>query len=115
MTTLYGIPNCDTVKKARKWLAEQNIEHDFHDFRKDGLSDELLTSLLEKATWEQLLNKRSTSFRNLADDIKNNLNEATAKAAMLAEPTLIKRPVTLINEQVVVGFKADTFADTFLS
>ncbi|REL35428.1 ArsC family reductase [Thalassotalea euphylliae] len=114
MTTLYGIPNCDTVKKARKWLAEQNIEHDFHDFRKDGLSDELLTSLLEKATWEQLLNKRSTSFRNLADDIKNNLNEATAKAAMLAEPTLIKRPVTLVNEQVVVGFKADIFADKFL-
>ena len=114
MTTLYGIPNCDTVKKARKWLAEQNIEHDFHDFRKDGLSDELLTSLLEKATWEQLFNKRSTSFRNLADDIKNNLNETTAKAAMLAEPTLIKRPVTLVNEQVVVGFKADIFADKFL-
>ena len=114
MTTLYGIPNCDTVKKARKWLTEQNIDHDFHDFRKDGLSEDLLTRLLEKSSWEQLLNKRSTSFRNLSDEVKNNLNEATAKAAMLAEPTLIKRPVTLVNERVLVGFKADTFADTFL-
>ena len=113
MTTLYGIPNCDTVKKARKWLDEKSISHQFHDFRKDGLSEELLSSFLEKTSWDQLLNKRSTSFRNLSDDIKNNLDETSAKAAMLAEPTLIKRPVTLVGNEILVGFKADTFSNKF--
>ena len=71
--------------------------------------------MLAKTSWEQLLNKRSTSFRNLSDDIKNNLTEQTASAAMLAEPTLIKRPVVISGDNILVGFKADTFANQFQS
>ncbi|NMP32471.1 ArsC family reductase [Thalassotalea sp. M1531] len=109
MTTIYGIPNCDTVKKARKWLDENQVPYQFHDFRKDGLSEATLTEFITKTSWETLLNKRSTSYRNLPDNIKNNLTSETAKQAMLDEPTLIKRPVLCINAQVIVGFKADNF------
>lgn len=113
MTTVYGIPNCDTVKKALKWLDENKISYQFHDFRKDGLDNTLLSSFTSKLAWDALLNKRSTSYRNLSDEIKNNLNEQTATTAMLAEPTLIKRPVVVSNGQVSVGFNADNFAKLF--
>lgn len=113
MTTIYGIPNCDTIKKARKWLEQNNIDYTFHDYRQDGLDASLLASFMEKLSWEELLNKRSTSFRNLEDDIKNNLNQQTATDAMLAQPTLIKRPVVITNEHAAVGFKADNFAKIF--
>lgn len=115
MTTLYGIANCDTVKKAKKWLDARQITYQFHDFRKDGFDHALLSLFLAKTSWEQLLNKRSTSYRNLSDDIKQNLTEQTAISAMLAEPTLIKRPVTLANDKLIVGFNESSFAQQFLS
>ncbi|MFD2166904.1 ArsC family reductase [Thalassotalea euphylliae] len=109
MTIIYGIPNCDTVKKARKWLDAENIDYTFHDFRKDGLTEAQLDGFIAQTSWETLLNKRSTSFRNLPDNIKNNLTESTAKAAMLSEPTLIKRPVLVSGESTLVGFKASEY------
>ncbi len=113
MTTLYGIANCDTVKKARKWLEQENISYQFHDFRKNGFDQALLDNFLTTLSWEELLNKRSTSFRNLDDSIKQNLSEQTAKEAMLAEPTLIKRPVLVTDSVKHVGFKADQYATLF--
>ena len=101
---LYGIPNCDTVKKARRWLEQENIAYIFHDFRQDGLTSKELKSWLQTVDWNLLLNKRSTSWRTLPDTDKNNLNQASAVELMLSNPTLIKRPVLVSGKQVLVGF-----------
>ena len=91
---LYGIPNCDSVKRARTWLAEQGIEHDFHDFRKSGLPAERLDAWLDAAGWETLLNRRGTSWRRLSEAERAAVVDRTsARAALLAQPSLVKRPV----------------------
>lgn len=106
---IYGISNCDTVRKARKWLAVNNIEIEFHDFRKDGLTQGQVNNWLKYLSWQQLLNKRSTSYRGLAEEIKNNLNEKTAVKLMLENPTLIKRPLLELTDKVLVGFDENTY------
>lgn len=115
MTTLYGIKNCDTVKKAIKWLNANNVEFTFHDFKVEGLSEELLLSMVEMSAWDTLINKRSTTFRNLAADIKENLNDENAKKAILAQPTLIKRPVLIINNTLHVGFKPEVYQEILIN
>ncbi len=111
--TLYGIKNCDTVKKARKWLENNNQSVNFHDFREDGLTAETITSWAEQVGWETLFNKRSTSFRNLSEAEKNDLNQDKAIGLMHTYPTLIKRPVLVLNKQVHVGFKAEQYQEIF--
>ena len=113
MTTIYGINNCDTVKKALKWLNTNNIEFTFHDFRKDGLTEEQLNQFVEMSDWQLLMNKRSTSFRNLDDNIKQNLSDENCMSACLEQPTLIKRPVLIHNSQLFVGFKDKTYQEIF--
>ena len=103
--TLYGIPNCDTVKKARKWLEANNVDYQFHDFRKDGLEPKLLDTWFKSPGWETLLNKRGTTWRQQPDSVKDNISEASAKALMLENPAIIKRPVTVSGKTVTVGFK----------
>lgn len=115
---LYGINNCDTVKKALKWLIENNIEHQFHDFKKQPLTKELLTNFVKLNDWSTLLNKRSTTYRNLSDDIKNNLTDEIAFEQVLAQPTLLKRPLLLIQScagelQLHLGFKANIYQNIF--
>ncbi|WP_220769703.1 ArsC family reductase [Shewanella sp. MBTL60-007] len=102
---LFGIKNCDTVRKARKWLEANQIEVAFHDFREDGLNTEQVEKWVAAIGWETLFNKRSTSFRNLTETEKSDLNEKKAIALMTLYPTLIKRPVLVANNQVLVGFK----------
>lgn len=118
--TLYGINNCDTVKKAQKWLTANNLNYTFYDFKKQPLTSELLTQLVELNDWSTLLNKRSTTFRNLSDEIKNNLTDEVAFAQVLAQPTLLKRPLLLIKtetsdhtQQLHLGFKAENYQDIF--
>ncbi|WP_133406944.1 ArsC family reductase [Parashewanella tropica] len=111
--TLFGISNCDTVRKARKWLAENQIEHTFHDFRKDGLSKTEINHWLERQGWEALFNKRSTSYRALPDEDKTNIDQAKAIELMLEHPTLIKRPVLLTENSVQIGFKAEQYQELF--
>lgn len=106
---VYGIKNCDTVKKALKWLENQNITVQFHDFKQQGPSEQQITTWADAVGWQQLLNKRSTTFRNLADEDKTDLDQAKAIQLMLAQPTLIKRPVVEYQAQVKVGFKADDY------
>lgn len=115
MITLYGINNCDTVKKSQKWLQQQNIAYTFHDFKKEGLSKELLTDFVKLGDWSTLLNKRSTTFRQLPDEIKNNLTDAVMFDAVLAQPTLLKRPLLQINNQLHLGFKEVQYQDLFAS
>jgi len=109
MTTLYGISNCNTVKKAKDWLQENNIDFQFHDYRKQGLTEELLNSFEEQLGWQKLLNKQSTSWRKLTDDQKSNICKQTALQYMLETPTLIKRPVLVTDEKMIVGFKAENY------
>lgn len=113
MTTLYGISNCDTVKKAMKWLTNQNITFTFHDFRKDGLDESLLASFVEQSDWSTLINKRSTTFRNLPENLKSNLVDQQAVATVLEQPTLLKRPLLVANKQLTVGFSDKTYLQLF--
>ncbi|MFT7053448.1 MAG: Spx/MgsR family transcriptional regulator, partial [Psychromonas sp.] len=94
-STLYGIPNCDSVKKARKWLEHNNLPYTFHDYRKDGLDKILLGSFLENIKWTDLINKRSTSFKQLTAQQKENLSAETVIELFIAFPTLIKRPLLI--------------------
>ncbi len=122
--TLYGINNCDTVKKSIKWLVANNISHEFYDFKKQPLTKELLTLFVQLSDWNILLNKRSTTFRNLSDDIKNNLTDEIVFEQVLAQPTLLKRPLLLIqtknqpnlnddSQQLYLGFKTDIYQNIF--
>lgn len=106
---IYGIKNCDTMKKARAWLDQHSIQYQFHDYKKDGLTPELLTQFIQQLGVEQVLNKRGTSYRALSDEIKNNLTPATAFAAILANSSLIKRPILVHQNQYYVGFSAEQY------
>jgi arsenate reductase (glutaredoxin) len=107
--TLYGIKNCDTVKKARAWLDHRGLAYTFHDYRVDGLDPRLLRSWSETLGWETLLNRASTTFRGLPEADKQNLDEQKALALMLAQPSMIKRPVLDAEGRLAVGFKQDRY------
>jgi len=107
MITVYGIKACDTVRKALKWLEAEGIEHTFRDFRVDGLESATLQRWVDVLGWESVLNKRSTTWKNLPDADKSDLNAARAINLMVAHPTLIKRPVFEIGSLILQGFTDD--------
>lgn len=109
MLNLYGIKNCDTVKKARRWLEDHGIEYQFHDFRQDGLDKKLLSSWVELLGWESVVNKRSTTWRNLTDKEKEISTNSQAVKLLAANLTLIKRPVVQNDKVLLVGFKESEF------
>jgi len=113
MISLYGIPNCDTVRKARRWLDTQGIAYRFHDFRKDGLEEHRLRAWVSELGWETLLNRTGTTWRSAPDAVKAGLNTETAIAFMLQAPAAIKRPVLDTGEQRVVGFSEARYRSTF--
>ena len=104
MIAVYGLKNCDTCRKALRWLEAEEIEYRFHDVRSDGVADRDLAKWIEALGWEALLNRYSTTWRNIADADKIGLGTAGAETLMLANPTLIKRPVFDTGEFVLVGF-----------
>jgi len=107
---LYGISNCDTVKKARAWLAEQGVEYGFHDFRKQGLPGDRLDAWLRDIGWEQLLNRKGTTWRKLDPAVQAGVVDPTsARAIMSAQPSIIRRPVIEWGRQTTVGFDPDTY------
>ena len=113
MITLYGIPNCDTVKKARTWLDRAGLDYQFHDFKKAGLDKGTVDLWLKQVTWEILVNKKGTTWRNLPDATKASVIDATSATALMLETTsVIKRPVLCTNNQVLVGFDADLYKKT---
>jgi arsenate reductase len=112
--TIYGIPNCDTMKKARAWLAEHGIEVAFHDYKKDGVDRAQLERWIREVGWEVLLNRAGTTFRKLPDAEKQSVDQKKAIALMLAQPSLIKRPVLEIgSRKPLVGFSRETYAAAF--
>ncbi len=104
---LYGIPNCDTVKKARDWLTAKGIAYDFHDYKKVGIDAAHLKAWSEKIGWEKVLNRASSTFKALPDDVKQALDETKAIALMIEQPSMIKRPIFETERQVIAGFKPD--------
>lgn len=112
-TTLYGIPNCDTIKKSQKWLSQNSIPFSFHDYRKDGIDKALIEQFLKNVTWTELINKRSTSYRQLTDQQKASLSADTITDLFLEFPTLIKRPLLIHNSTYLVGFKVEAYKTLF--
>ena len=110
---LYGISNCDTIKKAKNWLELNNIDYKFHDFRKQGLEPEIIQSWLTQIAWDKLLNKRSTTWRNLELEVQQSVNAENIIQLLVENPTLIKRPVLNVNGIINVGFNADTYQGIF--
>jgi Spx/MgsR family transcriptional regulator len=107
---LYGIKNCDTVRKVRKIFETASLEYHFHDFRADGTSEELLNSWLESSDWEKLLNKRGTTWRKLDKAIQGSIKDANSAVRLMVEhPTLIKRPVLTVKEKVIIGFDKEAY------
>jgi len=113
MITLYGIKNCDTVKKSRDWLAKNNIEYRFHDFRVDGLDKVQVNSWIAEIGLDTLVNKRSTTWKELNENIKENFNDQNAALVIAENPTLIKRPLLDTGKQKHVGFKDSEYAKIF--
>jgi arsenate reductase len=113
MTKLYGIPNCDSVRKARQWLDAQGIAYVFHDFRKDGLDSKQLAVWVKQAGWETLLNRKGTTWRQLPTAQRDAIDARLAQSLMLAQPTLIKRPVLETGKHLEVGFDADRYQTLF--
>jgi len=112
--TLYGIPNCDTVKKARAWLAERGVEVDFHDYKKQGVPEAELRSWVKALGWEALLNRKGTTWRKLDPARQAQVTDAgSAIALMLEQPSVIRRPVLVRGDALRVGFEADDWVALF--
>jgi arsenate reductase len=112
--TLYGIKNCDTMKKARTWLDEHSIRYTFHDYKALGIERSKLDAWCKAAGWEKVLNRAGTTFRKLSEAQRANLNEAQAIELMVAQPSMIKRPVLESDQTVLVGFSPDAYEKTLV-
>ncbi len=112
-TIAYGIKNCDTIKKMKKWLEAESIDYAFHDYRVDGLDQAMLEKFESQLGWEAMVNKRGTTFRQLTDEQKANLNQETAISLMLESPAMIKRPLLVHNDSYHLGFKPAQYQEIF--
>jgi arsenate reductase len=113
MTIIYGIKNCDTMKKARAWLDGHKVDYDFHDYKSAGIDRAMLEGWVKKVGWEVLLNRVGTTFKKLPDADKEGLTEKKAIALMLAQPSMIKRPVLEAKDKLTVGFKPEDYKKLF--
>ena len=115
MVILYGIKNCDTIKKARRWLEERGIAHRFHDYRTDGLSQEMLAGFIDALGWEPLLNTRGTTWRKIDEARRATINNAEAAAALMLEmPAIIKRPLLCApHKPMLLGFSDNSYQQYF--
>ena len=107
--TVFGIPNCDTVKKARKWLDAKSVSYDFHDYKKKGVDEDTLNTWCKELGWEALLNRRGTTWRKLDDAQKVDLSQASAVKLMQENTSLIKRPIVQANNKLMLGFNAEQY------
>lgn len=106
---IYGIKNCDTMKKAITWLDQHNISFDFHDYKKSEIDQASLEMWLSKAPWDELINKRGTTWRKLPEESKENIDNDKAIQLMLSNTSLIKRPVLIVDDKLYLGFKEEKY------
>jgi len=111
--TIYGIKNCDTMQKALRWLDAHGVVHNFHDYKKAGVTPAELTRWCRAAGWQTVLNRAGTTFRKLADVDKQALNEDKAIALMIEQPSMIKRPILEADDKLEIGFKPERYAALF--
>ncbi|PWW00450.1 Spx/MgsR family transcriptional regulator [Hoeflea marina] len=111
--TIYGIKTCDTMKKARAWLADHGVAHDFHDYKAAGIDRDQLGRWCAEAGWQTVLNRAGTTFRKLPDSEKQDLDQDKAIALMLAQPSMIKRPVLEADGRLLIGFKPELYDRCF--
>jgi arsenate reductase len=111
--TLYGIKNCDTVKKARAWLDARGVDYDFHDYKLAGIDRVRLAGWVGELGWEKVLNRAGTTFRKLSDAEKEGLDEARAIDLMLAQPSMIRRPILDLGDRRLIGFREQDYVDAF--
>lgn len=111
--TLFGIPNCDTVKRARDWLAAHSVKYAFHDYKKAGIDRALLEGWVTEHGWEVVLNRAGTTFKKLPDSDKANLDACKAVELMIAQPSMIKRPILDVGDRRIVGFKPEIYEQAF--
>jgi arsenate reductase (glutaredoxin) len=111
--TVYGIKNCDSIKKARKWLTESGIDYKFHDLRAEGIDAASIDSWIEQAGWETVLNRRGTTWRKLDSKTQESTERDNVTALLLEHPAMIKRPVLDVDGSITVGFKADNYQAIF--
>ena len=112
--TIHGIKNCDTMKKARDWLDDHGVAYAFHDYKTAGIDRAVLEGWVKQIGWELLLNRAGTTFKKLPDDSKQALDAAKAIALMLAQPSMIKRPVLALDAKLLIGFKAEQYEAAFI-
>lgn len=113
MIALYGIPNCGTVKKARAWLEERGIQYVFHDFKKEGLDASRLSAWADELGWENLLNRRGTTWRKLPEPVRDAIDRESAIGIMLESPSIIRRPVLDLGERRHLGFTEEAYQEIF--
>lgn len=113
--TMFGIPNCDTIKKAKKWLDSRDISYQFHDYRNQGIDEQLVRRFCQELGWESVVNKRGTTYRQLSDEQKQSLNEQSAITLLIEMPAMVKRPIISVNNQLHIGFKPEQYANIFTS
>jgi Spx/MgsR family transcriptional regulator len=111
--TVYGIKNCDTIKKACKWLTDNGIEYKFHDFRADGVDATSIENWIAEAGWETVLNRRGTTWRKLDSSVQESTNGDNVSALLVAHPAMIKRPVLDVDGTITIGFKAENYRSIF--
>jgi Spx/MgsR family transcriptional regulator len=111
--TLYGIANCDSIRKARAWLGDHGIDHVFHDYRKQGATRQLLQSMAAQLGWEVMLNRRGTTWRALPEETRAQLDERGALQLMQTNPAIIKRPILAKNDRLYIGFSAQQYQEIF--
>ncbi|SBS28613.1 Regulatory protein Spx [Marinomonas spartinae] len=113
MVDIYGIKNCDTMKKAFHWLDENNIEYTFHDYKKEGVNETQAKQWLEELGWENIINKRGTTWRKLDDKTKDTMNNELALQTIQDQPSIIKRPLLIKNNEIILGFKPSDYQAIF--
>lgn len=113
MITMYGIKNCDTIKKARSWLEAHGVAYAFHDYKAEGIDAETLARWSAELGWDKLLNRAGTTFRKLPEADREGLDETRAIALMVAQPSMIKRPLLDLGDRRLLGFKPDLYAEAF--
>ncbi len=111
--TIYGIKNCDTMKKAFRWLDENGVSYDFHDYKKQGIDTAILKKAIDAHGWDTVINRRGTTWRQLPDDVKNNMDAAGALNTANKNPSIIKRPLLAKDDEMHIGFQEDAYKKIF--
>jgi Spx/MgsR family transcriptional regulator len=111
--TVYGIKNCDTMQKAFAWLERRKVDYVFHDYKKSGADEAVLKKAMKQHGWENVINRKGTTWRGLSDNVKAEMDESKAVAAALENPSLIRRPMMVNDEEIYLGFEEDVYEGIF--